>query len=256
LGIDGLHDREPQAQQRGQPGILRDATEEVHRLGTVFLEHAHQDQVHSDLENPAIAVLALTGPAWVVLHDHFADARPVHAGEHRDEPVHFAVQSRIADDVGPVGLQRATVVMQSYPGHTANDPVGDARNQGAQPRVLAVLAPAADHVVAALLQNIAQTFDLFGRILPVAVQRHDDRGPGRPETGHQGGGLPIVARQVNDAQPRIVRRQLIQQRAAPVAAAIVDGDQLEAAPLARQHRQEVRKNRWYAGFFLEDGNDY
>jgi len=227
----------------------------VHRLRAVLLEHPHENEIDGDLEDAAVAVLALAGRAGIVLDDDLADARAVHRRVHGDEAVHFAVEARVANDVGAVGLQRAAVIVQLHAGDAADEPVGGAGDLGPEPGVLAVLAPAADDVVVALFEHVAEAADFLGRILAVAVQRHDDRCAGRPESGHQRSGLAVIAGQVDDAEARLAGRQFIQQRPGPIAAPVIHDDQLEAPALGRQRPHELRNDGRNAGFLLEDRHD-
>ena len=139
--------------------------------------------------------LDLPSRARVVAHDHLGDARARPLGVDRDEPVHLAVEAHRLEDLAAVGLERAAVVVQAQPADAADQPVGDARRQLAgERRVLAVLAPAGDDVVA-LLELVEQARDVGRIVLEVGVHRDDDVAararrsrPPSPRSGRSCGG--------------------------------------------------------------------
>src|SRR5262245_43483312 len=80
--------------------------------------------------------------------------------------------------------------------------------------------------------------DVRGIVLQVAVHRHDDVALRKIDSGHHRRGLPEVAAQAHDLEALVLIRDLLQQRAAAVGAAVVDQDDFE---ILRQPRQLLRE---------------
>ena len=95
-------------------------------------------------------------------------------------------------------------------------------------RVLAILAPAADDVVAAL-EHLDHRRDVVRIVLQIAVGRHDQPAARVREAGGEGRGLSEIAAEADHAQVRIARLQPRQDLEALVRAAIVDDDDLVAS---------------------------
>ena len=64
-----------------------------------------------------------------VMHLHFGNASSELARNRGQVPVHARPEPERLDDVRAIDLQRATVVMEPYARHDADQPVGDGRRQ-------------------------------------------------------------------------------------------------------------------------------
>ena len=147
--------------------------EQVDRFVGITGQEFDGEQVQHNLEGAFQPVIGFAVFAGMVMHFHFGNARPDRIGVHRNEAVHFAVQAETGDDFALVGFQGAAVIMQGDAGHGADHPVGQVGGQGAGDEViLAVFAPAADHVIAFIDffdhgRNVARV------VLQVGVAQHD-----------------------------------------------------------------------------------
>jgi hypothetical protein len=131
------------------------------------------------------------------------DARPRDRGHGRDEAVHLGVQRDLLDERAPVGLERAAIVLDRHAGDLADQPVGDLRGDLAGYQlVLAVEAPA-DHDVVALVDLGEEVLDVARVVLQVAVHGDEDPAARLLDAGGHGGGLAVVAAEVDDAHPRV-----------------------------------------------------
>ena len=95
-------------------------------------------------------------------------------------------------------------------------------------RVLAILAPAADDVEAAL-ELIDHRGDVARIVLQIAVRGDDQPAARVLEAGGEGRGLSEVAAEPDHAQMRIARLQPRQDREALVRAPVVDDEDLVGA---------------------------
>src|SRR4029077_11450697 len=95
------------------------------------------------------------------------------------------------------------VVVELGAGDPADEAVGHPRRDlPEQQLVLAVLAPAADDVVA-LVHLGEEPGEVVGVVLLVAVHEDDDLAAGVAETGADRGGLAEVAAELDDPDPRV-----------------------------------------------------
>ncbi len=73
----------------------------------------------NDLVDAREAVLRLAELARMVAHLDLRQARCGQRRHGRDEPVHLGVERDALDQVGPVGLERAAIVLDRHAGHPA-----------------------------------------------------------------------------------------------------------------------------------------
>ena len=136
-------------------------------------------------------------------HGELGDARPLPGGIDRDEAVHLAVEADLLDDLAPVGLEGAAVIVERHVEQRRDQPVGDYRGQPAAERVVPPRHPPAGDDIVALGELGEEPRDVGRIVLAVAVHRDDDVTGAVPDRRHQGCGLAIVARQMQHPDPRI-----------------------------------------------------
>ena len=105
--------------------------------------------------------------------------------------------------------------MQFHAGRPGNDPVGHSRrNFTEQETILAIFAPAVDHVIPCV--KFFQQPGNIGRIvLAIRIHRHDDLAASVVKTGRKGGRLPKIAAKADCPD---LRKRLLQSFHFPVAA--------------------------------------
>jgi hypothetical protein len=120
--------------------------------------------------------------------------------------------------------------------------------------VLAVLPPAADHVIA-LRQPVHEHGDIRGVVLQVCIQGHDHLAPGMAEARGHGRGLAEVPAKPDDPHERVPLAQALEDLEGPVRAAVVYEDDLIAVP-ARERLDDLPMERLQVVLFIEQGHDY
>jgi hypothetical protein len=147
--------------------------------------------------------------------------------------VHFAVKFEIFDDVLPVGLEGAAIVVKGdagdFPDQVIGEPGGDFSGEKL---VLSFFSPAADDV-SALVDFFDQSRDVGGIVLKIAVHGDDQVAPGMVEAGGHGGGLSEIFPQLNDFKGWAGLGQPAGDVKCVVGAAVVDEDhfKIDVEPL-------------------------
>src|SRR5205823_3261621 len=101
-------------------------------------EELHRQQVEEDLERSPDAVLAATRGSRMMAHLDLGDLRSCLVGERRQETMHLAVEAGLVEDLSPVRLEGAAIVVESHPSDSADEPVGDPRGNAPKEAVLAL----------------------------------------------------------------------------------------------------------------------
>ena len=119
-----------------------------------------QIQKHADgAANPVIGPAAL---AVKVFDGDFGNFCAARAGQRRDEAMQFAVQLNFLDNLAPVSLEGGSEVVEFDAREFRHHPVGrEAGKLAREPGVFALVAPAADQVVA-FLDFFHEARDLCG----------------------------------------------------------------------------------------------
>src|SRR5436309_2964513 len=94
--------------------------------------------------------------------------------------------------------------------------------------------------------RVEEPRDVARIVLQVGVDRDDDPAARVLDAGGEGGGLAVVARQADDAEPRLARDEPDEALEAPVAAPVVDRDDLRRAAERIEHRAELGDERLQA----------
>ncbi len=132
------------------------------------------------------------------------------------------------DSTPPVSVEGAAEVRDLDAGEAAQHPVDQPRGERASQRVLACAPPPARHVVAGLYR-LDEPGYVLGRVLEVAVHRHDDVAAGTRQPRVHRRMLSEVALEAHRPNARIGAVQTLERRKGPVGRAVVDEDQLERA---------------------------
>jgi len=154
----------------GQP----QRAEEMHRPGQIPEQKPDGDDIEQDAEGAPQAIVGIAGRAQGVADGNLGDARAIETGQRRNEAVQFAVEMDIFQHLGAIGLEGGAEIAQLHAGGLGHQPIGDARGNLAQQRVVhAVLPPAAGDIVS-LFDFFEQRGNVLRRVLQVAIHRDDD----------------------------------------------------------------------------------
>lgn len=191
-----------------------------------MLHPAHGDQVVEAFEEP-VADTIFGNPVrpGIVADRNLGDGEAVHDGQGRKKTMHAGKKLQLVHHGAPENFQRAAGIVHPVAGHGAAHGISNARGELSDEIVVAGGAPAAHQIE--LPRQRQHLLDVGGIVLKVAVEGNDQVAGGMFEPGVEGGGLPVVPVEVQDADSRIGLLQLIQQFAAAVAAAVIDIHELE-----------------------------
>ena len=164
-------------------------------------EELDREEVEKHASGPADPILADPAGARAVI-DHDLGDPNAHRRRHRgDETMHLAIEADALHHVGANHFERAAVVVDWDAGGPRDEPIGEERRDLLGERIVTVLPPAADDVVAlALVELEEHGADVLRVVLKVAVGGHDHASAGMVETGGERRGLPEVPSQAQDAK--------------------------------------------------------
>ena len=187
-------------------------------------EAGHQVEIEAD--QAVERIFRFARGALLVLHHDFGGVLGEGVGQRRNEGVDLLAGVDGVDDVAAVGAQHAALVGHLDAGDAFAQPVHGARGDVAPPAVAALLADAAD-VVVALVHLGEQLADFLRRVLQVGIQGDDALAAAVFEAGHDRHVLAEVAVEQHHAgDVRALLELLAQDRGGAVAAAVVDEDDL------------------------------
>src|SRR5262245_55010906 len=128
----------------------------------------------------------------------------------------FAVELDVLEHLASVGLERAAVVVQRYAGSPRDEAVGDSRRQrAAQERVLSILAPAAHNIIP-LVELLEQPWNIGWVVLEIGIDSDHHVAARAREPRRERRRLTEIATEPHHSQPRVARRQLAENRVAPI----------------------------------------
>src|SRR6185436_13082427 len=186
---------------------------------------------------------------------HFLETAAGERHHRRQEAVHLGVEAGAPDDLSAVRLERAAVVVDGGSGEGTDQPVGGHRRQApADHLVLAVLAPAADHVVP-LVEMAEQQPEIVRIVLQVSVESDHDPAAGVIESRLERRGLPVVAAEEDRLDTAVARAEGTQPGARAVLAAVVDQNQLVFAVQGLGGGGHLRMEGVDALFLVVEGDD-
>ena len=161
------------AQKPGQETEQADRAEEMLRPPPKSGKELDGEQVEESLDDAAEAELGLAKSPRPVLNDQFADTKATSSGQHRDEAVQLAVQTNLAEYLGPITLHAAVVVVEADSRQPAYQPVEHAAGPNLVPGVVPNLLPTTDHIEV-FAKSGQKTRHLFGVVLEIGVQGEND----------------------------------------------------------------------------------
>ncbi len=177
-------------------------------------------------------------------------------GEDRDKAVHLPVETKSLQRIVAVGLEGAAVIVQVNAGHPRDQSIGNiGRNGAGEFVVLAVLAPAADQVIA-FIQLVEQHGDIGRVVLQIGIQQDDDTAARVVDPGGDGGGLPEIA--AEDHCPRMLGIRLdqpLQHIHAAIGRAVIDKNDLPVPVQGLQRGTDGFHQKRKVLFFVIDRDD-
>src|ERR1041385_9134111 len=236
VGFDGMR---PGDERRGgtgedQPehaGRQGPRTEEQQRPLAKRADHPDRHEIEKHLSDPREPVLAPPQPAGMGPDLHLHDPGAGGGGRQRvDEAMEVGIQGEPVDELASIRLERAPGVPDRNAADPAKDAVGHPRRElAAQERVLAA-PPITRNQIVPLPELRHQRGDIRRVVLEVAIHADDDLPPGMIESGLERGGLSIVLGQRDQADPLVGGGDREDGLRGPVAAPVVDEDQLPRRP--------------------------
>ena len=154
--------------------------------------------------------------------------------------MHIVVDLDALDDLGAIGLEPTVEVVQVVDARElARRSVEELGGEVlAEDGVVALLLPAADQIVALLLDHVVEARDLVGAVLQVSVHRDDHVALGAGEAALQTGGLPIVAAELHAPHMGVLLAKLLDDAPGVVRATIVDEDDLVGEAMLLHHASD------------------
>ena len=141
---------------------------------------------------------------------------PITMRQNGNEPVHFAVEFQLFGNVCTNGLQRAAKIVDRESRDFGNESVGDFGGEfSVEPRVLAILTPAVDKVVA-FVDVIQHHGNIRRIILQVTIKCHDHFTLCVVDACLHGRGLAKVSSQQDEFKACIRSRQQFDFLSRPV----------------------------------------
>ena len=149
-------------------------------------------KVEIQIDQRPEAVLRAAGAALGMLDDDLAGVACKSVCQRRDVGAALVAAEYRIDDVAAIGPQHAAVVTDIDAAELAHKSIHQTRGRDAEHRVLTFAAHAA-HDIAATLYRFEQLRDLFGRILQIRIERHDDIAARGRKAGADRGVLSVIA---------------------------------------------------------------
>ena len=141
--------------------------------------------------------------------------------QHRHVAMQLAIQLDGIENLAPVGLETAVEVVKPHAADARRHRVEQARGQRLGKRIVAVLLPARDQVMAGV-ERLEEAGDFVRVILQVGIHRDDDVAGTGADADHQGRRLAEIAPQPDRLNRRVAFRKLGHHGPGLVAAAVVD----------------------------------
>ena len=206
-------------------------------------------------EQRAKRVVGRADGAGIVAHGDRDEARGAPRQQHVDGGEQRLVLRERVPDLGAKRAERAHVARGVDAHRAFHRELGRVRGDGAPERLPLLLGRAVDDVVA-FRQLLEELRDLFRRVLQIVVERDDHVMARATDPGEQRVVLAVIAHQVDAAHPRVLSGQPADDVPAPVAAAVVDEDDLGARGLRAQHRLQPSHQGFERAFAVVDRNHH
>jgi len=228
-GDDGFHLLEVAVQQpdiqhaqaHGEAGEGAEGAQQAYHLQGH--DGYRSDHVESGAEQFKQAVFAGAVAAFGMAHGHLLHSPAEHGRVHGQVAAPVRELQHVFDQRAPESFQGTAVVVYLEPGDMLRVPVQQTRRALAEQTVMAVDAPAADHV-AAVGQFFVEQGDVLGENLQVGINHKDIVTPGAGKAGINGGALAEIPGQAYHAPALVLPTKGTQQFQGPVAAAVVHGN--------------------------------
>jgi hypothetical protein len=188
----------------------------------------------------------------------FKDGVAAHFDEGGEKAVHAGEELEALEAVSLVKFETAGGILDGFIAEPIADAVGNSGLEASEGAVVALLAPAGDHVVGGAVVTVLEDFeeagDFFRIVLKIAVDGGDDLPAGGFETGVECSALAPIFYKAQDAKPGVLLLAFCEQRGCLIGAAIVAGDYFEGAANGGEGLIDARKKRGDHLFFVVDGN--
>src|SRR6185369_6971025 len=174
-----------------------------------------------------------------VLDWNLTDRRTIPGCQRRNEPVQFAIERDLVQQVAAIGFIRGAEIMQIHSAQLRHCPVRDSRWDSPKHEIVhALLAPSA-YDVEAFLQLRDEQRNVVGIMLQVAIHGDDKFAFGVIESGCQGWSLPKIPAKLNHDHAAIDIGYLLQQMECAIPAAIIDKHQFKALAVSFHDRLQA-----------------
>ena len=168
----------------------------------------------------------------VVIDRHLAEADP--RGHPAQEAAALPQRAQRVERLAVEQAEVAGVGLEPDLREAPHERVEPARAEQLEAALARAVPPPRDDHLGPLAPRRQQLGDHLRRVLQVGVHHHRRVAPRAVEPGGQRGLVAERAREVHDAQPGILGRQLVEQLRRPVGRAVVDDDQLIRDPGERR----------------------
>src|SRR5437764_15196829 len=122
--------------------------------------------------------------------------------------MHLAIEMHVFERLAAISLQRTAIIMKRYTADSRNQRISNLRrNLARNERVLAILSPAGDDVIA-FVDLVEQPRDVRRIVLHVRVHRNEDAPARRMNARSHRRRLTIVSSQSDYSHARILRSNL------------------------------------------------
>ena len=185
----------------------------------------------------AEAVTRIADRALVLANAHSAEVGGSPGEQHVDVDRGAAVRIESVSQPGSEDAERTHLAGRFGAHGTLQGELGDPRCLVAHEAVCLVLGRSIDDV-ATVGHFSEQLGNLFGRVLQIVVDRHDQLALRGADAAQQRVVLPVVARQLDASNPRVVLGERLDHRPRIVATAVFDEDDFKLAAERPERRDE------------------
>ena len=133
-----------------------------------------------------------------MIDDHLADVEPADLQDSRNEAMHFAIQMHPLKTLFAVDLEAAAGIVDAVLHDQPAQKIRPARGEALEEGILAVLAPAADHIQLVLLHIFDHLGNIGGIVLQISIHGDDVVVLCRLYARVHRGCLPVVAAQLDE----------------------------------------------------------
>ena len=165
--------------------------------------------------------------------------------------MHFAIEVDTLKAFAPIDLQTAAGVVNPVPHDQPAQKIRAARREPLEEAILAVLAPAADHIQIVLLKIVDHALDVGGIVLQISVHGNDIIILCRMNARIHRGGLTEITPEFDQFERDKQTRQLDRV----VLGAVIHKDDLIRQPDLLQRKLYLAVEFLYVSFFIKQRCD-